>query len=143
MRFVVADGCDLPFEDDSFDYVHSSAVLEHVGSRERQARMLAESARVARKGVWHTTPNRWYPVELHTQLPFLHWLPPVRFRAFLRVLGHAELAREENLNLMTTRDLETACTPINGWHFAIRGHRLLGLSSNLLLAGWPEPRADR
>jgi hypothetical protein len=139
MGFVVADGCDLPFEDDSFDFVHSSAVLEHVGSRERQARMLAESTRVARKGVWHTTPNRWYPVELHTQLPFVHWLPAVRFRALLRVLGHAELAREENLNLMTTRDLETACTPISSWHFTIRGHRLLGLSSNLLLAGWPDP----
>jgi hypothetical protein len=68
----------------------------------------------------------------------------VRFRAFLRVLGHAELAREENLNLMTTRDLGVTCSAIMDWRFAVRGHRLFGLTSNLLLAGWPEPaRTDR
>ena len=22
-----------------------------------------------------TTPNRWFPVEVHTRLPFVHWLP--------------------------------------------------------------------
>lgn len=137
MRFVLADGCDLPFDDDSFDFVHSSAVLEHVGSRARQARMLAESARVARKSVWHTTPNRWFPIELHTQIPFLHWLPPERYRAILRRLGHDELSREEHLNLMTAGDLRSACAGIGGWRFTVGSHRLLGLTSNLLLAGWP------
>src|SRR4051812_26213067 len=33
LRFVRADGRNLPFADKQFDYVHSSAVLEHVGSR--------------------------------------------------------------------------------------------------------------
>ncbi|MEP9386213.1 class I SAM-dependent methyltransferase [Mesorhizobium sp. KR9-304] len=75
VRFVHADALDLPFEDASFDYVHSSAVLEHVGSFENQRRMIAECARVARKGICLTTPNRWFPVEFHTQLPLLHWLP--------------------------------------------------------------------
>ena len=137
LRFVMADGCQLPFDDDAFDYVHSSAVLEHVGSRARQARMLAESTRVARKGVWHTTPNRWFPIELHTQLPLLHWLPPDHYRAILRRLGHVELSREEHLNLMTARDLDSACASIDGWRFTVRGFRLFGLTSNLLLPGWP------
>ena len=22
-----------------------------------------------------TTPNRWFPVEVHTRLPLVHWLP--------------------------------------------------------------------
>ena len=22
-----------------------------------------------------TTPNRWFPIELHTRLPLVHWLP--------------------------------------------------------------------
>lgn len=30
-RMFIADGCDLPFEDESFDFVTSSGVLEHVG----------------------------------------------------------------------------------------------------------------
>jgi hypothetical protein len=72
---VRGDGCALPFRDDSFDYVFSNAVIEHVGGPERARRMLAESVRVARKGAIHTTPNRWFPVEVHTQLPLLHWLP--------------------------------------------------------------------
>jgi hypothetical protein len=23
-----------------------------------------------------TTPNRWFPLEVHTLLPLVHWLPP-------------------------------------------------------------------
>jgi hypothetical protein len=38
LRFVHADALDLPFEDGAFDYVHSSAVLEHVGCFENSAR---------------------------------------------------------------------------------------------------------
>ena len=36
MRFVRANGLTLPFRDQSFDIVHSSAVIEHVGSFTRQ-----------------------------------------------------------------------------------------------------------
>jgi len=31
LRFLRADGRDLPFTDASFDYVHSGTALEHVG----------------------------------------------------------------------------------------------------------------
>ena len=33
LRYLPADGRDLPFPDGAFDHVHSSAVLEHVGNR--------------------------------------------------------------------------------------------------------------
>ena len=79
VRFLIADALNLPFSDGSFDYVHSSAVLEHVGSAANQKRMVAECLRVARKGVCLTTPNRWFPVEFHTQLPLVHWLPKPAF----------------------------------------------------------------
>ena len=79
---VVADGRKLPFPDDAFDVAFSNAVLEHVGSREDQRRFLHELCRVAPR-VFVSTPNRWFPVELHTRLPLLHWLPrPMRDRAF-------------------------------------------------------------
>ena len=34
-----------------------------------------ELCRVARR-VFVTTPNRWFPLDPHTLLPFAHWLPP-------------------------------------------------------------------
>ena len=135
LRFVHADALDLPFPDASFDYVHSSAVLEHVGSFENQRRMIAECVRVARKGICLTTPNRWFPVEFHTQLPMLHWLPKPWFRRILTNMGQEELAKEENLNLMTERDLQRAVEDIKDWSFSVEHARLLGLKSNLVLFG--------
>lgn len=73
--FSAGDACRLPFQDDSFDYVVSNAVIEHVGGPERARLMLSESRRVARRGAFHTTPDRWFPVETHTQVPLIHWLP--------------------------------------------------------------------
>ena len=35
---------------------------------------VAELCRVARR-VFVTTPNRWFPLDPHTLLPFVHWLP--------------------------------------------------------------------
>ena len=135
LRFVHADALDLPFEDGAFDYVHSSAVLEHVGCFENQRKMVAECARVARKGFCLTTPNRWFPVEFHTQLPLLHWLPKTWFRLILERLEQPELAKEENLNLMTERDLRNTVAGVSGWSFRFDEARLLGLKSNLILFG--------
>ena len=79
---VTASGTNLPFEDDSFDIAFSNAVLEHVGGREEQRRFVNELCRVARR-VFVSTPNRRFPVEVHTLMPFLHWLPRrARDRAF-------------------------------------------------------------
>ncbi len=58
----------------SFDVVFSNAVIEHVGDRERQEALVREALRVGRR-VFVTTPNRWFPIEVHTRLPFVHWLP--------------------------------------------------------------------
>lgn len=74
IEYVQADGCALPFPDDSFDVCFSNAVLEHVGGKELQRAFVAEAVRVSRR-VFLTTPNRWFPVELHTRLPLVHWLP--------------------------------------------------------------------
>jgi hypothetical protein len=77
IRTVVADGRDLPFADEEFDVAFSNAVVEHVGGRADQERFCHELARVAKR-VFVTTPNRLFPVDPHTLLPFLHWLPDGR-----------------------------------------------------------------
>jgi SAM-dependent methyltransferase len=74
IAYVQGDACALPFEDHRFDIVFSNAVIEHVGSRERQRRFVSEALRVGRK-VFLTTPNRRFPFEVHTRLPLVHWLP--------------------------------------------------------------------
>lgn len=133
MRFVPGDGKDLPFPSASFDWVHSSAVLEHVGSAAEQAKFIAELHRVCRKGIFITTPNRWFPVEFHTVLPLVHWLPRPWFRALLRLLGHRELALEKNLNLLGRGDLESACMLAGLVDWRIDSVALGGWPSNLLL----------
>jgi SAM-dependent methyltransferase len=133
VRFVAADATALPFPAGHFDLVHSSAVLEHVGSRARQRQMLAECLRVARRGICLTTPNRWFPVEFHTMLPLLHWLPPDTYRRLLRKLGYGFFAEESNLNLLSASDMRGLCDGFEGWRFTVVRQRLLGLTSNLLL----------
>ena len=73
-RYIQADALELPFEDGAFDIVFSNAVIEHVGGEEDQRRFVAEALRVGRRA-FITTPNRWFPVEVHTHLPLVHWLP--------------------------------------------------------------------
>jgi SAM-dependent methyltransferase len=74
VRYVQGDACALPFADGEFDVVFSNAVIEHVGDRERQRRLVLEALRVGRR-VFLTTPNRRFPIEVHTRLPLVHWLP--------------------------------------------------------------------
>jgi SAM-dependent methyltransferase len=74
IAYVQGDACALPFADGAFDVVYSNAVIEHVGGRERQEAFVREALRVGRR-VFVTTPNRWFPIEVHTRLPLVHWLP--------------------------------------------------------------------
>ena len=75
VRAVRADGRELPFPDGAFALGFSNAVVEHVaGGREGQRRFVHELCRVAER-VFVTTPNRWFPLEVHTLLPLVHWLP--------------------------------------------------------------------
>jgi ubiquinone/menaquinone biosynthesis C-methylase UbiE len=71
-----ADGCALPYCDQSFDWVFSNAVIEHVGGAARQKQFASEIRRVARKGYFVATPNRNFPLDPHTLLPFYQFLSP-------------------------------------------------------------------
>ncbi|MGR8932196.1 MAG: class I SAM-dependent methyltransferase [Gammaproteobacteria bacterium] len=133
VRFQKANALSLPFSDQTFDYVHSSAVIEHVGSHGNQQRMIGECLRVARKGICLTTPNRWFPVEFHTQLMFVHWLPKPAFRSVLHALGQHDLAQEENLNLTSSGEIRKMIAGRNDWSFELASVYLLGWKSNIVL----------
>jgi SAM-dependent methyltransferase len=73
-RFVRADATALPFADGEFDVAYSNSVIEHVVDPAERARFAAEIRRVGRR-YFVQTPNRWFPVEPHSLLPLVHWLP--------------------------------------------------------------------
>jgi len=97
--FLEADLRSIPLPDGYFQAGLCNAVLEHAGTRDQQAALVREVCRVCRR-VMFTTPNRWFPLEVHTLLPFLHWLPDARYRATLRRLGRPYFAEVGNLNLL-------------------------------------------
>jgi SAM-dependent methyltransferase len=103
IRYVQGDACALPFDDGAFDVVFSNAVIEHVGGRAEQHTFVLEALRVARRA-FITTPNRAFPIEVHTRLPLVHWLPEdVAARAY-RAL-HADAA--EGVHLLSKRGLRS------------------------------------
>jgi SAM-dependent methyltransferase len=104
VRFVRGDGCRLPFRSAAFDIVFSHATIEHAGSRTQQMAFVRELLRVSGR-CFLTTPNRWFPFELHTFFPLLHYLPRPVHRWVLRRLGREFYSREDNLNLLSRRDL--------------------------------------
>lgn len=127
----------LPFATQAFDIGFSSAVLEHVGSSAHQLSFLQELLRTAHS-VFLTTPDRVFPMELHTFLPLVHWLPKPWHRQLLTWLRQPFWAAEANLNLLTRRDLARLVTEAlhrtgRQAEWIIVPHRLMGMSSNLLL----------
>jgi hypothetical protein len=97
LTFIEADLRSIPVADNYFDAGICNAVVEHAGTYEQQRALVREVCRVCRR-VLFTTPNKAFPVELHTFLPLVHWLPDARFRMILRRLGYGSLATIETLN---------------------------------------------
>jgi hypothetical protein len=135
VRYVeVQRKAPLPFEDAEFDVVFSSAVVEHVGTRADQRAFLQEVLRVGQRA-FVTTPNRWYPIEFHTMLPLIHYLPTATYRPLLERLGFAFFADEQNLNLLDMETLaELVCTDRK---VRLETLDFLGWPANLLLMVGP------
>jgi SAM-dependent methyltransferase len=110
--FVRADAsAGLPFENDEFDLVYCSSVIEHV-PRERRAAFAAELRRVGR-GWFVQTPAFSFPIEPHSLLPAAHWLPPRLRRLYWR-LGAAGW---EEIALLRRAELEELFGPAQAERF--------------------------
>lgn len=119
----------LPFADRQFDILFCSAVLEHVGTREDQIFFLRECQRVAKK-VFLSTPNRYFPLEMHTFIPFLHWLPWKLFQKIVLVTKGPFWADIRNLDLISIRD---ARNMTKGLPIRVSYVRTLCFKSNIIL----------
>jgi hypothetical protein len=133
MKFIpIKPQVPLPFSNNEFDIAFSNAVIEHVGCWENQRAFILEMLRVSRS-FFVTTPNRWFPVELHTALPLMHYLPKSVYRKILAKLGESYWSKEENLNLLSRKELKDLFPEhIN---VIIDDVRIFGISTNLIAYG--------
>ena len=116
------------------ELVISSATIEHVGSFYNQVLKVSNRIKLSKKYVIITTPNLYYPIELHTKLPFIHWLPKKIFRKILLFMGMNYFASEKNLNLLSKRELEKILKKFDKKiEFKIYKIKLLFFVSNFLV----------
>lgn len=123
-RFVEYPGGEFPFGENEFDWVFSNAVVEHVGLDDEQLMFVNEMLRVGKK-VFFTTPNKYFPIEPHTNLLFLHWSNK-RFYKWCE--KHRPWTNKSNLYLFSYRRLKNVMDKSNASNYKIfRNH----------LAFWP------
>jgi SAM-dependent methyltransferase len=135
----------LPFADRYFDIVYCSSVIEHVTvpkaqiwqvrsgrdfrarARPRQHEFAREIRRLG-KGYYVQTPNRWFPIESHTWLPLVGWLPrPWQVRV-IAISNRCWIKRTSpDWHLLTARELRALFPGAE-----IRRERFMGLTKSLM-----------
>lgn len=121
------DGTALPFADREFPLAFSNSVIEHV-PKHLQPSFAGEIRRVADR-YFVQTPNRYFPIEPHYQLPLFHFLPERARRALNRrfTLGWREKGRWEDITLLSARDLRRLFPDAE-----IHRERVFGLTKSLM-----------
>jgi SAM-dependent methyltransferase len=126
-------GRPLPFADGAFDIVYSNAVLEHVGGREQRRHFIEEALRIGRS-VFITVPNRWFPIEHHTGIPFMHFNKRL-FRSALRRTHLKHWSDPQNLDFLDKRLLLDEWPGKRRPKAAYTGIKLGPFSSNIAIFG--------
>ena len=132
-NILIGDGKNTLLDDNSFDIVHSNATIEHIGSFDDQISFTEEMLRISKNSIFIQTPNRFYPIDFHTIIPFIHWLPKKIHRKLLKFLNLHFYSKEENLNLLSKKDLKKICKILNIRKYKIIEHKLFFFTSNLIL----------
>jgi hypothetical protein len=102
----------LPFPDRAFDFVFCNSVIEHVTAPkadcitrrykesewvsmalEHQSAFARELTRIAGGGYFVQTPHRMFPIEAHTWLPGLGWLPHQMTVSIVRITDRVWVKR--------------------------------------------------
>lgn len=121
---VVDETGKIPFPDRSFDIVYSSSVIEHVTvakdqlwefkngkqfkntSWKRQTEFAHEIVRLGNQ-YFVQTPNKYFPLESHTWLPLVGYLPRSFFLKVLAISNRIWVkASIPDFNLLTEREMK-------------------------------------
>jgi len=117
------------------DLVISNATIEHVGNFENQIKMCNNIVNLSKKYFIIMTPNRYHPLEFHTKIPIIHWLPKKLHRMILRLIGLKFFSEEKNLNLLSQYDFELIMRELNQNNYEIKYINFFFIKSNLILIG--------
>ena len=117
------------------DVVISNATIEHVGSDQQQLKMLKNIVKLTKKIFIVVTPNRLHPIEFHSKIPFIHWLPKKIHRKILSVIGMSYLSTEKNMNLLKPINLVNLMKNFNNVEYEIKFVKFLMFKSNIILIG--------
>lgn len=132
LTFVqIKPGEKLPFQDHQFEVVFSNAVIEHIVDAQERRNFLQELCRVG-KSVFITTPNKYFPIEAHTGVPFLHFLFPSLFYRLLDRQIFSKFYNSGNLKLLTGNELQKL-VPGAISNYEIIPVRFMGFTSNWIL----------
>jgi SAM-dependent methyltransferase len=126
VNVVRYDGDVFPFKDKSFDIGWSNAVIEHVGGKDKQIQFLKELKRTCKK-LYFTTPNRYFPFELHTKYPLIHWLPKKIFDKILNMTSK-KWASGEYMYLLSQKTLEDILQKAGIEQYTIHKNRFMGFT---------------
>ncbi|MGK2848906.1 MAG: methyltransferase domain-containing protein [Minisyncoccota bacterium] len=125
IAIIQADGRFLPFPENHFDIAYSNAVIEHVGTRSDQILFLQELWRVSKAG-YLTTPNRHFPIEVHTRIPILHLILPKKyFEIFLCFIGK-KWATNGYMELLSEHDIRTLLNQMDLHDYMLIKNRFFG-----------------
>lgn len=122
-RFVQYPGGKFPFSDKEFDWVFSNAVIEHVGDDNAKRLFINEMVRVA-KNVFFTTPNKYFPVESHTNVFFIHWNDRLFYSWCQK---YRPRRNKNNLHLLSFHRLQALLEDSSASSFSIYKNHLFGL----------------
>ena len=102
--YLIADGEQIPFPDESFDLIICAQIYEHTQEPEALA---SEIFRVLRKNgiCFFSGPNRLFIIEQHYRLPFLSWLPKTYANQYMRLFRRGSSYGISPLNYWQLRRL--------------------------------------
>lgn len=100
----IYNGKVFPFPDNTFDYVYSTSVLEHMSHPQE---VLKEIARTLKPGgkFYLSFPNKYAPKESHTGLWFISWLPRSLTQYILKLFKSSPL-EDWNLHFISYFDMK-------------------------------------
>ncbi|GAA4823555.1 hypothetical protein GCM10023232_21520 [Sphingosinicella ginsenosidimutans] len=145
VRVVEGNACALPFDDNSFDVVHSNSVIEHVGHW-REMEMMAREVRRLAPNYFVQTPNIWFPIEPHFKLPFVHWLPEQTRAALVQAAGRSKKFADageatqyvQRISLLSAAQVRCLFPDARIWR-----ERVLGVTKSLVAERFEGPGLSR
>lgn len=145
MPVVIPESGQLPFADGFFDIVYCSSVIEHVTvpkeevwsarsgkafrrRAEESQEAFAREIRRLGKNYFVQTPNKWFPIESHTWLPFIGFAPRAAQVATIAVSNRFWIKRTSpDWHLLTAREMRRLFPDAE-----IRRELFLGLTKSIM-----------